>query len=164
MLLNTITEKYFNQSYDDKGSLGQKGNIVPLLLNSFLNLNKKYHSKSLGREDFEKDFTLLLTDIHPKDILRTAYEYISIELSTIINEKKPNEVLVTGGGAHNIFLIDLLTIKTPITIHVPTENLIDFKEALVFAFLGVLRLKKQENSLKEVTGARIDNVGGCIYG
>ncbi|TVR70025.1 MAG: hypothetical protein EA408_11925 [Marinilabiliales bacterium] len=73
-------------------------------------------------------------------------------------------LLVTGGGAKNGFLRGLISEKaSQVYTVIPDERLIDFKEAVVFAFLGVLRIRNEVNCLAAVTGARHDNPGGIIH-
>jgi anhydro-N-acetylmuramic acid kinase len=75
-------------------------------------------------------------------------------------------MLISGGGAHNSFLISRIKEhlkKKNVQIDIPSTEIIDYKEALIFAFLGVLRLENQVNSLQSVTAASRDNVGGAIY-
>jgi anhydro-N-acetylmuramic acid kinase len=71
--------------------------------------------------------------------------------------------IVTGGGAKNIFLMECIKQHTQCQIIYPTEQIIEFKEALIFAFLGLLRVNQQANSLHLVTGASKDAIGGCVY-
>jgi anhydro-N-acetylmuramic acid kinase len=72
-------------------------------------------------------------------------------------------MLVTGGGAYNSFLISRIKENCKIIIDIPEKKIIDFKEALIFAFLGVLRINNQINCLNSVTGASNDNIGGAVY-
>jgi len=74
-----------------------------------------------------------------------------------------HKILVTGGGAKNKFLIHLIEKRTDTQLVIPEEQLIDFKEALIFAFLGYLRVHEKNNCLHSVTGATRDSTGGAIY-
>jgi len=92
--------------------------------------------------------------------LRTFIEHIVFQISKII---KPNaKVLVTGGGAFNVFLIEQLK-KCGAEIIIPENKLIEFKEALIFAFLGVLKLRGDINCLSSVTGASNNHSSGIVY-
>ena len=73
-------------------------------------------------------------------------------------------VLVTGGGAFNNFLIDLLLQQTNIELVIPDKDLINYKEALIFAFLGLLRRRQEINCLASVTGATKDSSSGLMVG
>jgi anhydro-N-acetylmuramic acid kinase len=70
---------------------------------------------------------------------------------------------VTGGGAKNRFLIERFRHHSSMDFHIPEDLLIDFKEALVFAFLGILRYKEKVNVLNSVTGSSRDHCGGTMY-
>ncbi|RLD67147.1 MAG: anhydro-N-acetylmuramic acid kinase, partial [Bacteroidetes bacterium] len=68
-----------------------------------------------------------------------------------------------GGGTHNKFLMDLIKTKSKAAVIVPVKEIIDYKEALIFAFLGILRFRRQVNCLSSVTGSKADNSGGIIH-
>jgi len=89
-------------------------------------------------------------------------EHIAYQLSLVFKENNKS-ILITGGGAFNSFLIERIISYTTNKIFVPKDTLVEFKEALIFAFLGVLRLRNEINCLASVTGAKRDNVGGNIY-
>ena len=95
------------------------------------------------------------------DKLRTCVEHFAYQISR--NIKANSSVLVTGGGAFNTFFISLLKHKYNLNIHIPTDEIIEFKEALIFGFLGVLRVRNQINCLSSVTGAIRDHSSGKIY-
>lgn len=149
--------------YDDNGNIGRKGNIENELLNKLNRVNyyKKVAPKSLGKEDITNDFIPLMDsfDISLEDKMKTFYEHISIQIANEIEEGK---CLITGGGSFNVFLIDLIKEKTTAEIILPNEELISFKEALIFAFLGTLRIRNETNILKSYTGAREDSCSGRI--
>jgi len=162
--LNFLSEKY-GFDYDKNGTLAQKGNINPHLLNK---LNQPEYflqqgAKSIGFEFFANFYLPLLenTQLSVEDKLRTVCEHIATQIVHHLKELKT--VLVTGGGAKNSFLINLIKEKTDTQITIPEEQLIEFKEALIFAFLGYLRVNEENNCLHEVTGAKRDSCGGAIY-
>jgi len=152
-------------SYDKNGALAQKGNIHYDLLEA---LNRPDYflqsgAKSIGFELFANYYKPLLESysISVEDKLRTMCEHIAMQISC--NLKGLQTVLVTGGGTKNSFLIELIKDKTNTKIIIPNEQLIDFKEALIFAFLGYLRASEASNCLQSVTGSLKDSCGGAIY-
>ncbi len=154
------------KDYDENGILGQKGEIIDTLLNKLdkLEYYQQKPPKSLGREFVEKNiFNLLKSEYNGRDILRTFYQHIVTRVASVLNNLPPGKVLITGGGVHNKFLMELIKQKVKTEIIVPEKKLVDFKEALIFAFLGVLRLQGKNNSLSSATGAKRDNVGGAVY-
>jgi len=88
-------------------------------------------------------------------------EHIAMQVAQNLTELQT--VLVTGGGAKNRFLINLIKEKTETKIIIPDEQLVDFKEALVFAFLGYLRVYEEDNCLQSVTGAIKNSCCGAIF-
>lgn len=164
LILNHLTKTYFDLSYDDNGNLGKQGKINEEALKAMLIFTKNKEGRSLAREDFEHFIKLLSAINKPEDALRTSYEYIATFLSDYCNTHSVKDVFITGGGAHNSFLIELTQSKTKSKLIIPSSENIDFKEALVFAFLGLLRLENKNNSLKSVTKASQDSVSGAVYG
>jgi len=165
-----ITLNYFaqklNKEFDKDGLLGQKGKVNKDLLKAlneidYYNLN---YPKSLGREWINSTFTPLTlnSNISLSDTMSTLYEHISEQISKSINNNQA-KVLITGGGAYNKYLIKLIKEKTTSEIITPTEEIIEYKEALIFAFLGLLRINGQINTLASVTGAKRDSSGGIIF-
>ena len=166
MAFNHFT-KELGYEYDLNGSMGRSGMVHPELLNLLNSLDFYKHEgpKSLGREWFETDFLPLIYSfqLSPEDALRTLYEHVTDQITNAIDQFPKGQVLITGGGAHNVFLIELFSEKTKHKTNVPSEQIIDFKEAIIFAFLGVLRFRNDVNCLKSVTGAKHDHSGGVIY-
>jgi anhydro-N-acetylmuramic acid kinase len=74
-----------------------------------------------------------------------------------------DKLLITGGGAHNQYLIDQISAKLNLKVHIPSQQIVDFKEALIFGFLGILRVRNEINCLESVTGAERDSSGGEIH-
>lgn len=173
LLLNRYARKK-GSKYDDEGKWAEQGVAIPELLNSLDNL-PLYHPhepKSLGREDIENFYLPLLDKYHapPENILSSLVAHFSklISGSILRNSEKtePATLLITGGGAYNSYFLKLLkeSCGEKITPIIPEQEIIDFKEALIFAFLGVLRWRNEVNCLSTVTGASKDNSGGTIYG
>ncbi len=164
-VFNYLAEK-LDKEFDKDGEIAQKGNVLPFLFDK-LNSIEYYLQKppkSLGREFVENNiFPLFKEDYYVQDIMRTYSEHSALQISLIINKLEKGEVLVTGGGAYNTFLIKKLKELTNSQIIIPDKGTIDFKEALLFAFLGVLRLENIPNCIKTVTGAERDNIGGAVY-
>lgn len=163
-VLNYFAEKC-GFAFDKNGELGQKGNIHPQLLEQLNHLPyyRQEAPKSLGREWVENEFFPVLNTftISDADKLRTVYEHIGIQLGNAVSEKR--KMLVTGGGAFNSFLIERIKANTTAEIVIPPKDIINFKEAIIFAFLGVLRVKNINNCLASVTGAQNDSCGGIVY-
>lgn len=169
MALNYLTEK-MNQRYDDKGKLAAAGTANELLLTKIESIYSQTRNAhpSLGREGFEKYMQALIDDesIPLNDRLCTVCESVANELALSVPEKKKQKLLVTGGGAFNNFLIKRIEKKlsNKAKVIVPDKKIIAFKEAFVFAFLGVLRLCGETNVLKSVTGAATNSCSGVIVG
>ena len=131
-------------------------------LNSLEYYSQPY-PKSLSREWVEKNvFPLLGRCTLPlKDILRTYYEHCAFQFARAVKPGK--RVLVTGGGAWNKFLITRMEALSDCNLVIPDRGIVDFKEALVFAFLGVLYMMDIPSCLKSATGASRDNIGGMLF-
>lgn len=166
MILNRLAAMTGN-IYDHEGTIARSGQVQKHLLNELNNL-EYYHRKapkSLGKEWFDEIFLPLFVkrDISLTDKLRTATEHIAMQIRNTVKEKESQKILVTGGGAFNEFLIELLHDHNQHEWILPEDKIIKFKEALVFAFLGLLRIQNRSNCLKSVTGASKDNIGGVIW-
>jgi anhydro-N-acetylmuramic acid kinase len=120
--------------------------------------------KSLGYEWVEGAIFPLLKNpnISIEDKLRTSVEHIAVQIS---NHLPDGKTLITGGGAYNSFLIERLQnhVKKESSLVIPGNMLLEYKEAMIFGFLGVLRDRGEINCLKSVTGASCDSTGGVIY-
>ncbi len=167
IVLNHLMVKCFGQEYDNDGNVGRTGNINHHLLEQLNNLAffKQPYPKSLGKEWVLDNMIPLIeaSSIPTEDALRTVYENIAVQIAQTTDMLPGTNVLVTGGGAYNLFLMDLIRSKTTKTITIPDKLIIEFKEALIFAFLGLLRFLNKPNCLHNVTGAKHDNIGGVIH-
>lgn len=163
MALNDVVNK-LGFEFDENGEIASSGNLDSALL---LRLNEieyyqKKNPKSLGIEWYQEVFKPIIesSSSSSKDILRTLIEHISIQIS---NSMVKGNVLISGGGAHNLFLIERIKANCANNIHIPSEKIIDFKEALIFAYLGHLRIQKKNNILSSVTGSSRDHCAGSIH-
>ena len=152
-------------NYDKDGVLAQKGHLDSTLL-EILNDNAFYHQappKSLGREFFEAFQKEILRQYPTEDALATFTEHIAIQIAQSIEGLPEGKMLVTGGGAHNHYLIERIQHHTLHQVVVPDRQTVDYKEALIFALLGLLRLEGHVNVLSSVTGALSDSCSGKIW-
>ena len=152
--------------YDPDGQLAASGVVNPRLLDS-LNALPYYsmpYPKSLGKEWVLEHVSPLIADsqLRVNDLLATFCEHIAIQVATASVVSPGKKMLVTGGGAFNNFLISRIQQHSRSEIVLPDENTINFKEALIFAFLGVLRRLGEINCLQSVTGATRNSSGGAL--
>jgi len=150
--------------YDADGALARSGEVDAELL-ARLNALPFHHQpppRSLGREWFDEEVRPLIMDtrIPLAHRLRTVNEHIAQQTGQAVRGHE-GPLLVTGGGAHNVFLVERIASFVPVEL--PAKEVIDFKEALVFALLGALRMRGEPTALASVTGARRDSVGGAVY-
>jgi anhydro-N-acetylmuramic acid kinase len=162
------------------------GTLQPELL-SILNSLEYYHlpaPKSLAN-DFGTDVVFPLVtgsrfrikDTWIQDSLRTYVEHIAMQIKNALApvtgipgqqlaEGTSRNLLVTGGGAHNTFLMERLTAllrEINIEVVVPDKKLADFKEAIIMALIGVLRWREENNVLASVTGSLRNSIGGAVW-
>ena len=165
ILLNNLSKK-IGKDYDDKGSIASSGNFIVNLYEELEKLEYYQSSppKSLGIEWVDANIFPLINkyfDYPIEDLLNTLSNHIANQISN--NLKDIDKVLVTGGGAYNDYLIDIIRSKTDSEIIIPSKNIIEFKEALIFAFLGVLRYLNINNCYSSVTGASKDHCSGKFF-
>ncbi|MBP3763964.1 MAG: anhydro-N-acetylmuramic acid kinase [Bacteroidales bacterium] len=168
MALNRLAER-LGLPYDDEGCNARRG-ILNQNLNETLN-SLDYYSlpapKSLGKEWFLERFWPLVegSSLPVEDLLRTVTEHIAFQIATVVSRRGIRSLLVTGGGAYNRFLLECVKKYEPIVeIVLPDDLIINYKEAMIFAMLGYLRLGGRVNALASVTGASRDNIGGNVSG
>src|SRR5690606_4123612 len=166
--VNTVLNFYahkFGMEYDDKGKVSRSGSVNHRLLEKLNSLDfyHKKHPKSLGFE-FVKEVIFPITENYEiKEVLRTFVEHIAFQISENINYKN-SKLLITGGGAYNDFMMEQIHQYLPETsIIIPEKKIIEYKEALIFALLGYLKLQNRINVLSSVTGARHNHSSGVVY-
>jgi anhydro-N-acetylmuramic acid kinase len=161
IVLNQVC-KELNIDYDNNGDIAKKGKLVLKLIQQLnqLSFYEKIPPKSLGREWVEKQIIPLIINQKTEDILHTFCEHIAIQIG---KQLKGNTALFTGGGVFNQYLMTRIQHYSTSEITIPNQEIIEYKEALIFAFLGVLRIRNEVNCLQSVTGAERDNCGGVIH-
>ncbi len=163
-VLNYLSNK-INLDFDKDGEISKSGSLIEGLYTKLnkLDFYNKNHPKSLGIEWVNSKIIPLL-DLYPNQIVDLLYTY-SCHIAEQVSKNIKNEknVLVTGGGAKNNFLIDLINEKSNNNIVIPEDTLIDYKEAIIFGFLGVLKLLNINNCYSSVTGSSKDHCSGEIF-
>lgn len=162
-VMNRIAQRR-GQEYDNGGKLAAKGKYNSALGEQLDAI--PYYSqsppKSLGREWVEKNiFPLLSEMMSPEDQLHTFAVHAAKQTAKVCTNE--GKMLVTGGGAYNKFFIGELKKHCKASLVIPDDETVQFKEALIFALLGYLRLHEKVNALASVTGASRDSSGGTIH-
>jgi len=175
-VLNMLSNEA-GKEFDQNGKLASAGQINTELLEKLnaLDYYKKPFPKSLANE-FGTDVVYPMirdTRCEIQDGLRTYVEHIAIQIKKAIANTKNSKLqaagyklLATGGGALNHFLVERIRANLQelnIELIIPDEKMVNFKEALVMAFIGVLRWRQENNVLSSVTGALRDSIGGAVW-
>ena len=163
-VLNHLSRQ-LDYPFDKKGRLAARGKVDHSCLAKLdqLDFYRQKPPKSLGLEWVEKEIFPILenSELSVEDQLATFTQHIAHQLGKHLENSK--SVLMTGGGVYNKHLIDLLKEQVGEKLIIPDDQLINYKEALVFAFLGLLRYQGENNILASVTGAPEDHCVGFIY-
>ena len=175
--------------YDKDGLLASQG-VADAVLLQRLNALPYYSQqppKSLGKEWYLDSFRRLILDVEPHVALATVVEHVAVQVARSLKGDDATEgrqrraqlravapirsrravasMLVTGGGAKNSYLIERIRQNMQgVEVVVPPDDVVDYKEAIVFALLGYLRLRGETNVLASVTGARRDSCCGDVIG
>jgi len=165
--INQLCQKYFNLEFDRNGDFARSGNLIDTLFNELNTISYYAQSppKSLGFEWLSTSFMPIIEKYlteSPQDLIRTITDHVGFQINDALKNNKIKEVLVTGGGAYNEYLINYLK-RGEAKIVIPSADIVEFKEALIFAFLGYLNLYNSINTLKSVTGASEDSMGGVRH-
>lgn len=168
-ICNTAANFFANEAgfdIDREGAIGLEGKLNNDLLDKWnsMSFQIKKIPKSLDTSFFYNDMLPIVKEIGfigPADKLYTLYHFIATQVHKVVGKDK-NKILISGGGAHNKFLVSKLA-EFHLNIHVPDRELVDFKEALIFAFMGLLKAQNTNNVLASVTGASEDHSAGTIY-
>lgn len=150
--------------YDQEGAMAREGKINSTLLEQLnrLDFYKTKGPKSLGAEWVQSHVTPLLTNLSTLDLLSTYSEHVALQIAEVLNSYEIKEVLITGGSSYNEYLIERIKAHSSTLITIPSSVVIEYKEALIFAFMAVLRLRGEVNVLSSVTGALRDHCTGIL--
>lgn len=166
--VNTVLNHYAGRiglPYDSGGELARSGTADKGLLESLaaLPFYKMPAPKSLGVEWVEEEVIPLIDGFHleVKDVLATFTLHVAQMLARAFKGK--GRVLVTGGGAYNTFLMEQLQERIEAEVVIPDAKTLEYKEALIFGLLGVLRMRGEVNCLSSVTGAAHDHSSGVLF-
>ncbi|GEJ44661.1 MULTISPECIES: anhydro-N-acetylmuramic acid kinase [unclassified Chryseobacterium] len=163
IVLNHLAQK-LNKNFDEHGELARKGKIDQTLLNRLnaLDFYHLSHPKSLGIEWCNEHVFPAFHNTETPDALATFTEHAAQQITNVINTNHIKDILITGGGAYNTFLIEKIRAKTKAKVIIPAKDIIDYKEALIFAFMGVLKMNNEINVLSSATGSYADHCSGVM--
>jgi anhydro-N-acetylmuramic acid kinase len=159
------------KEFDEGGIMASAGKVNAALLDK-LNAFDYYQQpspKSLANDFGVKEVYPLLKEsgLNHEDQLRTYVEHIAVQISNAIPSiARDQKLLVTGGGAFNDFLVKRISDHLEplnISVTIPSEEIIKYKEALAMALIGVLRWRMEYNVFSSVTGAERDSIGGAVW-
>lgn len=172
-ILNGLAQNV-GKSMDENGAMAREGSVLLDVL-SQLNDQAYYQQsapKSLSNEAaVELGFPFLRESKHDnQDLLRTVVQHIAEQIAAAVekypHQKEEAKMMVTGGGAFNVFLIEQLQEllhDLKVKVVVPDAQVVKYKEALVMALIGALRWREETNVLSSVTGAKQDSIGGALW-
>ncbi|MBE0648335.1 MAG: anhydro-N-acetylmuramic acid kinase [Bacteroidales bacterium] len=172
-LLETLNQLPFYHQPPPK-SLGKEwvdAHILPLIMDTGYGIRDTgYGMRDMGYGIRDAGYGIRdagseIADLESRiaDLLHTFTEHIAMQIGKNTGTNRVNKLLITGGGALNNFLMERIRHHTAPQVILPDLQTIHFKEALIFAFLGLLRWRGEVNCLSSVTGASRDNIGGAIY-
>ncbi len=165
IVFNHLSRK-MKLKYDEGGYIASTGNINEDLYNHLQSLNyyRQDPPKSLGVEWVSDQIHPIINkfqNLAVKDLMNTFSNHFAFQIAKNIGDK--GKVLITGGGAYNDYLIERIKNLTNSKITIPDQKIIEYKEALIFSFLGLLRVNEINNCYSSVTGAKEDHCSGKIY-
>lgn len=164
LVFNALAQQ-LGKEYDEGGNIAKDGALNPALLAQLNRLSYYAASppKSLGKEWVDQEIFPLLKNIEVSDALRTFSEHTADQITSTAEMYGLENILITGGGAKNTFLLELLKQKNRnLFWEVPADDIIDHKEALIFAFLGLQKLLGRPNVIPSSTGAKKAHSTGVL--
>jgi len=156
-----------NQEYDKGGELAKNG-TYRLSISKYLDTISYFSQappKSLDNNWIRKEFIPHLPNENPQDVMHTYARWMANHISKQV-ESNDSKMLVSGGGTHNTFFIQLLKEalnKKNCILEIPSKEIIDFKEAILMTVLAQKYLTNESNVLSSVTGSKKDTIGGALH-
>lgn len=165
--VNTVLNRFaqlLSKPFDLGGQLAATGTADLKVVQKLNELGFYLQSppKSLGAEWVERQVLPLLEPLSARDALATFTEHAAIQISFALENYKVNNLLITGGGAYNTYLLERIVARSGCKLTVPESVVVEFKEALIFAFMAVLRLRQENNVLSSATGSDSDHCSGIL--
>lgn len=169
--------------YDDGGNIAKSGKVNEAILSQINEMSYFHQSypKSLDNTWLQQNIlpTYLIAEDTIANKLRTACEQLAQQTAFSIQQiiknenltlpisEKPFKIFATGGGAFNTFLMKRIEAVCnqyfPTKVVVASPEIVEYKEALLMALMGVLRVHNKVNVMRSVTGAKLDTIGGAIW-
>lgn len=167
---NQVLNYYAQQAgkeYDDEGMMALEGIVHQSVLSQLSTLDYYQQSapKSLANT-YSAELIALLNSLSTHDALATMVAHIAMETKRALAPyiKENDQLLITGGGAFNKYLVAEIQAAIPeVSVIVPEEMTIQYKEAIAMALFGALRWREEVNVLNSVTGASKNSVGGALW-
>ncbi len=160
--------------YDRDGRLAARGALSPSLLEELMRgeFYRRTPPKSAGREQYGREFAdrLKATGLPMLDLIATATALTAAAVAAGIERfvrprMKPDDLIVSGGGAHNPRIMAYLSAFLPGTAVRTSSDLgidVDAKEAIAFGILAYESWHRRPANLKSATGAKRGVVLGKI--
>jgi len=166
--LNQYCQEHFGTPFDENGQFARSGKLNERMLDILNDLDyyAQPYPKSLGTEWLKDHFISLISSYgneSPRDVLHTVTRHIAHQIGRALNENTAKSVLITGGGAKNNYLIELIREEFRGEVIIPDAELIDYKEAIIFGLLGALYLAGEPSTIKTVTGANRAVCAGVLH-
>lgn len=169
MMVDALMKKFYGKPYDEDGQTAFSGLMRSDLLEKMCDYDhyfKSHPPKSTGREYYGEKFIEFILkeagDIPQEDIVRTVARFTTYTITYNIkkfvelNERHLHEILVSGGGASNSFMMNVLAGSFPGTLVMKLDKEginADNKEAVLFAVLANELFNGNMANVRSVTGA-----------
>lgn len=169
-VLNHFCQLFSDQEYDESGTISRRGNVQLAITKRLDELEywKLDPPKSLDNTWIKEIFIpkIMSDGSTLEDILASYIEWATTKITDTISKGAGQKLLISGGGAHNAYFVEVLDrklISKGCELVVPSDEIIDFKEAILMAYLAYLRHSNQPNVLSKITNATSDTVAGAYY-